>query len=236
MLVTLCLVVSITMKYDFAMDDSNRKSMGDFFSALALKAPADWEHLPDIGLYMDQVITYLERQLEIFRKPGEDHLVTPSMVNNYAKAKIIPRTEGKKYGQEHIALLLSVFTLKRVLSVQDMGALFDGLGDAADTREFYGHFRQAMEYSARETAAEVKAGLLDPPGGALGEEGKDPPDASQKLDEKALRNLGLKLAVEASLRSFAAEKLLSLADAAKPQSRKERQPKKRKSRKIAGEQ
>lgn len=215
------------------MEDSNRKTMGDYFAALALKVPADWEHLPDIGLYMDQVITYLERQLEIFRKPDEDHLVTPSMVNNYAKARIIPRTEGKKYGQEHIALLLSVFTLKRVLSVQDMGALFDGLGDAADTREFYEHFRRAMEYSARETSAELRSGLLEPLDGG---EGNDPSAPGQKLDAKALRTLALKLAVEASLRSFAAEKLLSLADSAKPVVAKERQPKKRKSRKTAGEQ
>ncbi|HWP67823.1 MAG TPA: DUF1836 domain-containing protein [Rectinemataceae bacterium] len=215
------------------MDDSNRKTMGDYFAALALKAPADWEHLPDIGLYMDQVITYLERQLDIFRKPGEDQLITPSMINNYAKAKIIPRTEGKKYGQEHIALLLSVFTLKRVLSVQDMGALFDGLGGAEETREFYEHFRQSMEYSANETATEVRAGLLDPLGGG---EGGEPLIGNQKFDEKALRNLSLKLAVEASLRSFAAEKLLSLADAAKTETGKERQSKKRKGRKGVGEQ
>ena len=207
--------------------------MGDYFTALALKTPADWEHLPDIGLYMDQVITYLERQLDVFRKPDEDHLVTPSMVNNYAKAKIVPRAEGKKYGQEHIALLLSVFTLKRVLSVQDMGALFEGLKDAADTREFYGHFRQAVEYSARDTAAEVGAGLLEPPEG--GEGGESLP-ASRKPDDKALRNLALKLAVEASLRSFAAEKLLSLADGERQATGKDRQPKKRKSRKAAGKQ
>jgi len=207
--------------------------MGDYFAALALKTPADWEQLPDIGLYMDQVVTYLERQLDVFRKPGEDHLVTPSMVNNYAKAKIVPRAEGKKYGQEHIALLLSVFTLKRVLSVQDMGALFEGLKDAADTREFYGHFRRAMEYSARDTAAEVKAGLLEPP--EDGEGGESLP-ALRRLDEKALRNLALRLAVEASLRSFAAEKLLSLADGERQATGKERQPKKRKSRKTAGKQ
>ena len=229
---TSCLVVSVPMEYYFSMEDSKGKTIGDYFETLALKAPADWEHLPDIGLYMDQVITYLERQLDVFRKSGEDRLVTPSMVNNYAKAKIVPRTEGKKYGQEHIALLLSVFTLKRVLSVQDMGALFEGLRNAADIREFYGHFRGAMECSALETAAEVKTGLLEPQEG--GEEG-DSLGAGRRPDDKALRNLALKLAVEASLRSFAAEKLLSLAGGQKSLPEKGRQPKKRKGRKASGE-
>jgi len=217
------------------MDDVNRKTIGDYFAALALKATADWDHVPDIGLYLDQVITYLERQIDIFRKPGDDHLITPSMINNYAKANIIPRTEGKKYGQEHIALLLSVFTLKRVLSVQDMAALFDGLSDVGETREFYEHFRQSMERSAKETATEVRTELLDlldgrEGNGLTGESGLTGGSGvsveSQKLDEKTLRHLALKLAVEASLRSFAAEKLLSLVDATKSKTVKVRKPKK----------
>jgi hypothetical protein len=227
------------------MDDVNRKTIGDYFAALALKATADWDHVPDIGLYLDQVITYLEKQIDIFRKPGEDHLITPSMVNNYAKAKIIPRTEGKKYGQEHIALLLSVFTLKRVLSVQDMAALFEGLGDAEETRDFYEHFRQSMERSAKETATEVKTELLDLLDGCEGKnitgesgpaKGNGLSDGSPKLDEKALRHLALKLAVEASLRSFAAEKLLSLADSGKSKTAKARKPKNKNGRKVASEQ
>lgn len=189
------------------MDDSMQKAIGQYFGSMNFKAPANWEQLPDLDLYMDQVVTYLERQLEAFRKPGEEHLITPSMINNYAKAKIIPRTEGKKYAQEHIARLLSVFVLKRVLSVQDIRELFEDVDDAASTREFYELFRQSMEKSAEDTAATIATSL---PGSMEGEAADESSPEPLSSDPKAVRTLALKLAVDASLRSYAAEMLLSL--------------------------
>ncbi len=59
------------------MEDLNPKTIGQYFSVLSQKVPVEWERLPDIGLYMDQVVTYLERQLEIFRKPGGDSPPSP---------------------------------------------------------------------------------------------------------------------------------------------------------------
>ena len=37
-----------------------------------------WENLPDIDLYMDQVLTYLRRQLDLFQAEHEPSLVTRS--------------------------------------------------------------------------------------------------------------------------------------------------------------
>jgi hypothetical protein len=186
------------------METPDKNTIDQYFRARSQKATADWDHLPDIGLYMDQVITYLERQLEIFMTPGSEKLITPSMINNYAKAKIVPRTEGKKYNQEHIALLLSVFTLKRVLSVQDMGALLDSIGCTGDVKEFYERFRQSMEHSSRNTAALISSAL-----------------EADGLDEKALRSIALELAVDASMRSFAAETLLAFANPEKGEADRE---------------
>ncbi|MFA5851975.1 MAG: DUF1836 domain-containing protein [Spirochaetales bacterium] len=220
------------------MEDLNQKTIGQYFSALSQKTPVEWERLPDIGLYMDQVVTYLERQLEIFRKPGDDSLITPSMINNYAKAKIVPRTEGKKYGQEHIALLMAVFTLKRVLSVQDMVSLFGGSSDLGKAKEFYGQFRQSLERAIGDTAEAVRSGLLGPidgtNAGGMHSSAQMPPDGGQGVDKRALRGLALELAVEASMRSFAAELLLSVANPENPEMEKESiapNPKERKARK-----
>lgn len=173
------------------------------------KAPAEWAQLPDIGLYMDQVITYLERQLELFIMAESENLITPSMINNYAKSKIVPRTEGKKYGKEHIALLLTVFTLKRVLSVQDMGSLVGKIGTASEIEALYGRFRRGMEYSVRQTAALV--------GTALSEATAN----DKSIDGKTLRDLALDLAVDASIRSYSAETLLAFANPEKEVSEKE---------------
>ena len=61
-----------------------------------------WELLPDIGLYMDQVITLMDRTFSPALPKGE---MTKSMVNNYVKVGLIPRPVGKKYDREHLAML-----------------------------------------------------------------------------------------------------------------------------------
>ncbi|MCE1195418.1 DUF1836 domain-containing protein [bacterium] len=181
------------------MENATREALGPYFEALGKKAPAEWEQLPDLGLYLDQVITFLERQLDFFRMPGDEGQITSSMINNYAKSGLVPRTVGKKYGQEHLALLLSVFALKRVLSVQDMAALLGSLGGADETKKFYGRFRESMRRAAESTSRAVGDALP----GLAGEEALP--------DGKALRSLALELAADASMRSRAAELLLALA-------------------------
>ena len=49
--------------------------------------PAPWEDLPDIALYMDQLISYMPRQLIRF---DEGNVLTPAMVNNYIKDGLVP--------------------------------------------------------------------------------------------------------------------------------------------------
>lgn len=201
---------------DQAQASSLKALIEQYIQSMTLKFPSPWEQLPDIGLYMDQVITYLERQLSAFRGPDDEYPITPSMINNYAKAKLIPRTDGKKYGQAHIALLLSIFSLKRVLSVQDILALFEGLDDEATLRDFYELFRSKMSESALRTASELKRSLLSGDE-ALLSDGHLPderlPDEPAALDQdrKRIQELALQLAIDASVQSFAAEKLLSLA-------------------------
>lgn len=63
--------------------------------------PVDWEGFPDIGLYMDQLISYMPRQLIHY---GEGEALTSAMVNNYIKDGAMPRAEGKRYSRTHLAI------------------------------------------------------------------------------------------------------------------------------------
>jgi hypothetical protein len=175
-----------------------------YLDALVADKPPAWDQLPDIGLYMDQVTGYLERQLGPLFSSERERGITPSMINNYVKAKIIPRAESKKYSQEHIALLLAVFTLKKALSVQDMGLLLADISHEGSCRDFYDSFRTALTECGRSTAKEICAGLglESAEGMAKGE--------MLAVDDAKLRALALRLAVEASLRSLAAERLLAM--------------------------
>ena len=96
------------------------EDMTDFRRQLSSRRPSDWEHLPDFPLYMDQVLSYMERQTV---RLDEDDALTASMVNNYAKNALLPRDEGKKYNREHLAYLTFICILKQVMSVRDMDLL-----------------------------------------------------------------------------------------------------------------
>ena len=47
-----------------------------------------WEELPDIELYMDQVITLIERYLSPLVGQYDNKVITPAMINNYVKLNI----------------------------------------------------------------------------------------------------------------------------------------------------
>ena len=73
-----------------------------------------WEELPDIELYMVQVISIITKY---FENSESDKIITPSMVNNYVKLGTIPAPVKKKYSREHLAYLFMVCTLKQTLDM-----------------------------------------------------------------------------------------------------------------------
>jgi len=88
--------------------------------------PISWSRLPELDLYMDQVITLMSKELEPFSLEGE-RLLTPSMINNYVKDGVLPRPNQKKYGREHLSRLLMICLLKSVLSLPEKARLFQSL-------------------------------------------------------------------------------------------------------------
>ena len=81
--------------------------------------PVNWDSLPDIDLYMDQVVSYLSRQ----STGGKAPVITSAMINNYVKDGLLPRANGKRYNREHLASLTAISLLKNVLTVKDMHLL-----------------------------------------------------------------------------------------------------------------
>lgn len=77
-----------------------------------------WEELPDIELYMDQIITLTEKYLAIYQGVvGGDKIITHSMINNYVKLGFIPAPVKKKYSRIHLAYLILLCTLKQTLDI-----------------------------------------------------------------------------------------------------------------------
>ena len=74
-----------------------------------------WREIPDVGLYLDQTIKYINRHLA----PLGCMEITSSMVSNYVKQRIISRPVRKLYYREQIAALIFIALSKTVLSLED---------------------------------------------------------------------------------------------------------------------
>ena len=115
----------------------------ELLQRLRTQRPVDWDHLPDFPLYMDQVLSYMDRQVIRF---DDDDGLTAAMVNNYTKSGLVPRAEGKKYTREHLAYLTGICVLKRVLSTKDMDLLIrEELQDAHTVQSGYDAFCASLD-------------------------------------------------------------------------------------------
>lgn len=81
------------------------------------------EDLPNINLYMDQVTTFMEEQLAATKRYPEDKILTKTMINNYAKNKLLPPPEKKRYSKEHLLMLIFIYYFKNILSINDIQTL-----------------------------------------------------------------------------------------------------------------
>lgn len=129
------------------------EELQDLKARMEQERPAPWEDLPDLALYMDQIIAYMPRQLIHF-SDGEG--LTSAMVNNYIKDGLVPRAEGKRYGPVHLGYLTAVCALKKVLSVRDTGALIAaGQAVGKDAQQLYGYFCRALDRALSDTAQAI---------------------------------------------------------------------------------
>lgn len=53
------------------------------------------EDVPSIELYMDQVTTFMDKQLENTKRFDSDKTLTKTMINNYTKNNLLPSPEKK---------------------------------------------------------------------------------------------------------------------------------------------
>ncbi|MET3697475.1 uncharacterized protein DUF1836 [Bacillus oleivorans] len=76
--------------------------------------------IPNIDLYMDQVIQLFETHYETAKRNEDEKVLTKTMINNYAKGKLFFPIKNKKYSKEHILLISLIYQLKGALSISDI--------------------------------------------------------------------------------------------------------------------
>ena len=118
----------------------------------------EWEEIPNIGLYMDQVVMLLMGYLDYMPpEQKEEQVVTAAAINNYVRKGIMPSPEKKKYYREHIAYLVMICTLKQSLSIAMLQKLLPvGRGEEAVRPVYEAYVRRHSE-SARFFVRQVRA-------------------------------------------------------------------------------
>jgi hypothetical protein len=88
------------------------------------------DEIPAIDLYMDQVLTFMgERLRRTARKSDADKLLTKTMINNYVKNKVMIPPVKKKYGRDHILLLMVIYYMKNFLAIDDIRKIVGPVSD-----------------------------------------------------------------------------------------------------------
>lgn len=114
-------------------DNINFDSLKRLFDRLENLSYIHPEEIPSLDLYMDQVTTFMEEHLESSKRYESDKILTKTMINNYAKNKLLPAPVKKKYSRDHIVFLIFIYYMKNVMSINDIQTLMTPL-----TEQYFG--------------------------------------------------------------------------------------------------
>lgn len=109
-----------------------------------------WNELPDIDLYLDQVVNYIERYLGAYFINKEDKVITKTMINNYVKQGVMPAPEKKKYNRTQIAYLFVICILKQVYSINDISKLISLTIKNYEISQAYNKFCTNLEVAVKD--------------------------------------------------------------------------------------
>jgi hypothetical protein len=119
--------------YDIMLTDNtmigvnNMEKIKEILEGLGLESNLKLDEIPNIDLYMDQVIQLFENKFADSKRNDEEKILTKTMINNYAKGKLIFPIKNKKYSKEHLILMSLIYQLKGALSINDIQTTLDGI-------------------------------------------------------------------------------------------------------------
>ncbi|KKE79586.1 DUF1836 domain-containing protein [Oceanobacillus caeni] len=112
------------------------QNIDELLEKLYLDTQLTIEEIPDIDLYMDQVIQLFENKFSQTKRNDEEKILTKTMINNYAKGKLFFPVKNKKYSKEHIMLISMIYQMKSSLSINDIKKTLSPLNKKVLAEEF----------------------------------------------------------------------------------------------------
>jgi hypothetical protein len=107
------------------------------FTELNLQNQLTLDEMPEIDLYMDQVTQLFDSKFNETKRNEDDKALTKTMVNNYAKGKLLMSVKNKKYSKEHLVLMSLIYNLKGALSISDIKSSLNKIVTSLENEEDY---------------------------------------------------------------------------------------------------
>jgi len=133
--------------------------LDDWTAQIAAFTFPRWQELPEIDLYMDQVVGYLSQKLAVFydAEDAEAKGITATMINNYVKQRVIASPVKKRYNRAAVSALMVLFCVKQVLPIGLCGTLISRCLAQTQTDDpalFHDRFCHVFEEVLHHTVAE----------------------------------------------------------------------------------
>ncbi len=108
-----------------------------------------WSELPEQPLLSSAVVSYICESLAPIMHGNI--AITRTMIQNYSKWGYLPKSVGKKYNREQIALLLVISVYKHVLDLKDIKNGVDLQLKIMEKETAYNSFAEALEAALNNT-------------------------------------------------------------------------------------
>ena len=124
-----------------------------------------WDTIPNLGLYMEQVITLLKEYLSYLpSEEEEDPVITAAAINNYVRKKVMPMPVKKRYYRTHIAYLVMICSLKQSMSIATLQVMLPPDLSEEELKRFYDAYVSRHRAYAKyfvQLIRETSAGIFD---------------------------------------------------------------------------
>ncbi|KEK25617.1 DUF1836 domain-containing protein [Bacillus gaemokensis] len=105
------------------------ENIKELLETLHLEKNITLEDIPNVDLYVDQVVQLFENNYSDTTRTEDEKVLTKTMINNYAKGKLFIPIKNKKYSKEHMILISLIYQLKGALSINDIKSSLAGLNE-----------------------------------------------------------------------------------------------------------
>lgn len=142
------------------------ENLHDFFKQIQLNSQLSLDDIPNLDLYMDQVIQLFENKFDVLKRDEQEKVLTKTMINNYAKGKLFYPIENKKYSKDHLMLIAMIYQLKGALSINDVKTTLHQLNKMITEENFalanlYESYVQLAEDSMQQMKSETEQLIHD---------------------------------------------------------------------------